>query len=552
MTAGRNGSVSASAAGSDAERPDEPSRVLESTLDPDGDSSGECEFVVDADGSVAAAAVGETGPSRTPVLYYIVLGASLLAISCAGTLLRKLATTPPFLKGFWRLFFISWALGIGFVVQYRRASDEVRRAFCTARTQLILACTGVVTSIHFASWIWSLQQTSLAHSLFFVCAHPLLVVLVMLAQGVRVNRWEAVGVAVGLVGSTLMLLDASNDSGDADDGSASGVGASGAIKVTWQGDLVAFTGAVAMVGYLYAGKHCRSWLPLFLYAFPVTLIASLPMLALSLATEEVTWSGLGMNSVFGFLGPAAIGLMLLILIGPGLTGHLGISFVLSHISPLAVSIVITVEPVIGVVIGILAGVESLPHALTLIGGPATLVGCLFAVYGTYVREQRDGGDGAASGVPTSSAISSRHRHRALPQQDSSLSSEVELVDLDWTDDDEHDAQIVFDDVENGVGASSSTFAFASSRPASKSSTPKRPSALPRTSPSSSTTAALVANADAAEQQLLAALEDDSDSFGLANGAAATADDLPDAAALEQLLALEHDLGANAAEHVKYL
>jgi hypothetical protein len=45
--------------------------------------------------------------------YYVVLFIAILAISCAGTLLRNLPDTPPLLKAFWRLFFMSIVLAFG-------------------------------------------------------------------------------------------------------------------------------------------------------------------------------------------------------------------------------------------------------------------------------------------------------------------------------------------------------------------------------------------------------------------------------------------------------
>jgi drug/metabolite transporter (DMT)-like permease len=330
-------------------------------------------------------------PGRTPLLYWVVLGAALVAISCAGTLLRQLAPTPPLLKSFWRLFFVAWFLGVGFVWQWRgTATAEQKERFRDVQTMALLFLTGAITAAHFGCWIWSLQHTSLSHSLFFVCMHPLLIVAVMRSQGVRLTWFEAAGVALGLAGSVLMLVDDVAGSGAAADASAGGNDATGAIAVTWQGDLMAFLGAVAMVGYLYSGKHCRAYLPLFFYAFPVTLLASLWLLACSLAFEEgITWAGLGPNSVFGFLSPShgALGWMILIALGPGLTGHLGIQFVLARVPPLAVSLVITVEPILGALVGMAAGVEDPPHLFTLLGGPLTLAGCLLAVYGSWKREQ---------------------------------------------------------------------------------------------------------------------------------------------------------------------
>ena len=390
--------------------------------------------------------------ARTPAVYWLILFLALLAISCAGTLLRVLADTPPLLKGFWRLFFVSWYLGLGFAWQLWHCDAELRARFFHWRTQSLLLVTGLITAVHFASWIWSLQHTSLSHSLFFVCAHPLLIVFIMLAHGKSVTKWEWAGVALGVAGSALMLLDDIVGSG-ADAAAEDGAAAAGssannhAIPVSVLGDLVAFCGAIAMVGYLYSGKHCRAFLPLFQYAFPVTFSASLFMLAMSAALEEITWAGVTSHSVFGFLGSGAIGTMLLIVVGPGITGHLGIQLVLSHIPPLAISVAITAEPVLGALIGRLAGLEATPHLFTVLGGPLTITGCLLAVYGTYLREQAPSPANDAN-IASSALSTANVRHQPLAQGSPATTTttttvtaeaEVEMQDLEWEGAEEDDA-----------------------------------------------------------------------------------------------------------------
>jgi hypothetical protein len=103
--------------------------------------------------------------------------------------------------------------------------------------------------------------------------------------------------------------------------------------------------------------------------------------------------------------------MLLIVAGPGITGHLGIQLVLSHIPPLAISIVITVEPILGALVGMAVGVEEAPHLYTLLGGPLTLAGCLFAVYGSWLRER--GLPPAGPAPSNDAAASSNARHESL-------------------------------------------------------------------------------------------------------------------------------------------
>ena len=57
--------------------------------------------------------------------------------------------------------------------------------------------------------------------------------------------------------------------------------------VTLWGDTLAFMGAVFVVGYLVSGRILRKWMPIFLYAFPVTLIGALLLIPASYAVEMI-------------------------------------------------------------------------------------------------------------------------------------------------------------------------------------------------------------------------------------------------------------------------
>jgi hypothetical protein len=54
---------------------------------------------------------------------------------------------------------------------------------------------------------------------------------------------------LGFAGLAISLLDAQEEG----------------TEVTIVGDLAALLGAVAVIGYLYAGRYLRPWMPLFLY-----------------------------------------------------------------------------------------------------------------------------------------------------------------------------------------------------------------------------------------------------------------------------------------------
>ena len=111
-------------------------------------------------------------------------------------------------------------------------------------------------AVHFGAWVWSLDLTSLTHSLLFVTAHPLVIVLGLMIFVRKPNKLESSGAIIGFIGACVTLLDVSSD---------------GSVSIL--GDMLAFAGAIAVVGYIVVGRILRPWMPLFLYATPVTALS---------------------------------------------------------------------------------------------------------------------------------------------------------------------------------------------------------------------------------------------------------------------------------------
>ena len=210
--------------------------------------------------------MSESSSSATPLFAWALLGVALLAVSSAGVVLQAMSEVPPLLRASWRMQGTALVLLPGFIYQFRKIGSD---GVSTKDWQIILA-SSVFLAIHFGAWVWSLDHTSLIHSLLFVSMHPLVLVLIMPAIGLAVRRGHLTGVMVGIVGALLSL-------GDVEAGG----------DVTVLGDAAAFLGAVTVVGYLLAGRHLRAErrMPIFVYAFPVTFAAGI-WLALAAISQE--------------------------------------------------------------------------------------------------------------------------------------------------------------------------------------------------------------------------------------------------------------------------
>ena len=293
-----------------------------------------------------------------PAAAWLILSVAVIAVSSAGIVLQQMSEVPPILRASWRMQGTALILLPGFLYQLSRKSDfELNRN----DAQLILA-SSLFLAVHFGSWVWSLDNTSLVHSLLFVNTHPLVVVAVMPFLGEVVRRGHIRGVALGFGGATISLMD---------------LGDGGQVSLV--GDFAAFVGAVTVVGYILVGRQLRSkrGMPIFIYAFPVTLAAGIWLSFATVLFDGTTFSSMQPSgSLFGWSDPIWIVWIAYLSLGPGLCGHTGVNTVLRWISPIVVSIAMLMEPVLGAIIGWLWTDEVVLGLPTVLGGLMMMAGAI--------------------------------------------------------------------------------------------------------------------------------------------------------------------------------
>ena len=305
---------------------------------------------------------------KVPWYAWLLLVIALLAVSSGAAIFELIDSVaereygaeegvPPLLLASWRLQATSLVLFPLFIWQWFTASRELKERFVEPRTMYILAGSGVFLTLHFGTWLMSLKLTTLTHSLLFVTAHPLVIVFGLWIIGKSVEKRKVLGVIIGFIGAAIAIIGGSSESG-----------------VSVFGNLLAFMGAVTYVGYLTAGRVLRRWLPIFLYAFPVTFISCILLMLWSLIVENSDFSFLEVYGVLGWANIVFIPLIFLIAIGPGLLGHTGLNTCLRWMSPLIISVVMIAEPVIGSLLGWMLGVEDIPGGWTWVGGSLMLTG----------------------------------------------------------------------------------------------------------------------------------------------------------------------------------
>jgi len=244
-----------------------------------------------------------------------------------------------------------------------RHSADIKRL--SRRELLLAALAGLLLALHFATWILSLEYTSVASSVVLVTTQPLWVALLapfMLKE--RLSPFVVIGLLVALVGTVVIgLSDVCQQTAGFRCPPLSEFIQG---KAFW-GDLLALAGAWAGAGYILIGRSLRPRLSLTPYIFLVYGMAGLVLIAM------VAVSG---QPVLGF-SPMIYFYLLLLALLPQLLGHSSFNWALAHLPASYVSIALLGEPVgASILAAILLG--EFPSGLNLGGIALILAGILIA------------------------------------------------------------------------------------------------------------------------------------------------------------------------------
>ncbi len=304
-----------------------------------------------------------------PAHVWLVLGVAICGVSSAGAIFTHVDDIPPLLRASWRLQLTALILAPLALWQFNSIDEQVKSKLFEMSTGKIILASGAFLALHFGFWVTSLDYTSLTHSLLFVTAHPLVILIGMILFVRKPNGMELIGGIAAFAGAAISMLDAGDVQGDR--------------SVTFFGDQLAFLGAVFVVGYFVCGRILREWMPLFIYAFPVTLLGGLLLLPASMLLEA-DYSQYG---AFGYIGHETLVWFVLLAFIAGILGHTGLNYCLKYVSPLLISISVTLEPVLGSIIGWMFFSTGVPGMWTWIGGPILMLGIISILYGEHITNQ---------------------------------------------------------------------------------------------------------------------------------------------------------------------
>lgn len=274
--------------------------------------------------------------SRATWVPWALLVVGVLGASVSAIFIVYARDAEPMAISFWRC-----AAGAAALLPFARSGLkglEPRQIWLPAVAGLFLAA-------HFATWITSLELTTVAASVLLVTSSPAFVAVIawwLLKE--RLSGIALVGIVLTVIGAGLVV-----------GGDLSGS--------ELRGNLLAIAGALTVGGYMLAGQVSRRELGIFEYSVITYAIAGLVLLPIVFATgSELT--GYDAGTWWALTG---------LLIGPQLLGHTVLNYVIKDFGATTIAVAVMAEPLIAAVLAYLL-FDQVPTVLIYPGAVAILIG----------------------------------------------------------------------------------------------------------------------------------------------------------------------------------
>ncbi|HEX2295687.1 MAG TPA: DMT family transporter [Actinomycetota bacterium] len=273
---------------------------------------------------------------RASWLPWALLALGVGAASVSAILVRYADGADALALSFWRCVGGAAALLPFATAGLRRGGSATLRAPVVA---------GVFLMLHFATWMSSVNLTTVAASVLLVSTTPVFVAIAALVvYGERLP---------GLAWAGILLAT----------GGAAVVGGGSLEGSSFAGNALAVAGAATAGGYVMAGQVARRTLGILEYAVVTYSVAAVLLLVVCLVAG-IELAGYPAGTWWAIAG---------LVVGPQLLGHTVINLVLSDIDATTVSVTIMAEPVVATALAFLL-FDEVPTWLLYPGGVAILAG----------------------------------------------------------------------------------------------------------------------------------------------------------------------------------
>lgn len=305
---------------------------------------------------------------EVPTVGYLILISGLLALSSVGAALDLQHGPSDTLKTLWRQLCTALVLSpLALKSLYYEGIPDL------SRTQwMMLPLAGAAYAYMCLAFVVALDMTTMANAFVLSNMTSLVLILGRFVVGLPVLKAEGIGALLGFTGAAVCANDAAK--------SMSGLIDGGGSSTAMMGNAVALSASFGTAAYLLFAKSLRSSLDIFVFMFAVMSLGSVCLVLYMLIDGEAfTWDMDRDIGLFGWLNPDfdRMPLELYMSVICNCVGTTGYIAVLKYFDPVVPSSVMLMEPVVGSLLGVLAGTSTLP-------GSQTWFGDLIVAAGTFL------------------------------------------------------------------------------------------------------------------------------------------------------------------------
>jgi len=301
-------------------------------------------------------------PKSPPVPPLLAIAFGLLAVSTASIFIRYAQVEAPSLVIAAMRLSIATLVLLPLALRFRRQELASLR-----RGELPLALlSGFFLAMHFATWITSLEYTTVASSVVLVSTTPLWVALLApLTIKEPLSRLVIIGMLLALLGGAIVGI---SDACSWENGGLICPALSEFVRgEAFLGDLLALAGALTAAGYLLIGRRLRARLSLLSY---ITLVYGMAAVVLVIIMFAAGYRPLGYQ-------PLTYLWLILLALVPQLIGHTTFNWALGYLSAAYVSITLLAEPIGSTILAYLL-LDETPTLVKGFGAILILTGIVIA------------------------------------------------------------------------------------------------------------------------------------------------------------------------------
>jgi len=241
---------------------------------------------------------------------------------------------------------------------------------------VLILLSGILLGLHFASWITSLELTTVVNSVVLVTTTPVWVAFASpIFLGEKTSKWTWMGIVITLVGGVLITFAGNRGTG---------------LENSILGDALALLGAIFAAGYFLIGRGVRQKLDLAAYIWLVYGVAA----AVLLVWVAVTRQNLLNYGLLAFIWLIALGLV------PQLIGHSAANYAVRSLSAAFVTVAILGESVGSTILAAII-LKEIPVVLQIVGVVIIFLGIVLASQAERIDNKR-----VSKLTPTSTAVDS--------------------------------------------------------------------------------------------------------------------------------------------------